>query len=562
MFKQLLALTFLLIPLVVSAQLKARFDSPTHSMNESINFTLSTNQDNKGNPDFSELEKDFTIYTQGKSSQINIINGSSHRSTTWSLTLLPKKPGVFKIPPISVGNEKSNPSQITITKDTPSTTSGTTKALMLKASVQNASPYVGAQVLYTLKLYYHIAITQASISSPSLANASVLQIGADNQYQKIIDGKNYQVLERHYLIFPNQVGKQSIDAPIITGTMNNNRQSASVFTLVNGKAFQARSNDVHLDVQAIPSFHKDPPLLAAKNVQIQQQWSSKKTKDATVGSPITRTITITADGVQAENIPNIELPNQDGIKSYAEKPQLKNQITADHGVLGSKTIKVVIIPNKKGTFILPLIKLTWWNTDTKKREHAILSEQTLTVTHGQEQNADTLPTVTTPTTQKNRPTNTIKTIHSYNFSWIPWVLAGFFAFLWLLALLRRKQEKRIENNTVAASQQAKKQAERKYVKALRRACLHNEASQVREHLLQWAQKHFDDKAISDLNKLKQQLDSPQANQLLDTLDQAIYAREEQRFNGKYFWQQLQTILRLKPIAGSALQDDLPDLFKR
>ena len=65
-------------------------------------------------PDFSSLEKDFTIMSTAKSSHISVINGHVRSQTQWQVTLNASQPGTYDIPSIKFGNELSKPVQVSI----------------------------------------------------------------------------------------------------------------------------------------------------------------------------------------------------------------------------------------------------------------------------------------------------------------------------------------------------------------------------------------------------------------------------------------------------------------
>ena len=65
-------------------------------------------------PDFAPLERDFQILSRNQQTAITLSNGRHTRSTTWTVTVLPKQAGPLLVPPIRFGKLATATRQIAL----------------------------------------------------------------------------------------------------------------------------------------------------------------------------------------------------------------------------------------------------------------------------------------------------------------------------------------------------------------------------------------------------------------------------------------------------------------
>ena len=120
------------------------------------------------------------------------------------------------------------------------------------------------------------------------------------------------------------------------------------------------------------------PWLPAKSLTIDQEWS-RKTDQLTQGEPVTRTLTVNAEGVAAEQLPPIgENLSINGLKIYPDKPQLDTQ-TGPNGLSSSRIDSLSVVPNQSGTLEIPAIDITWWDTQADQLRVASIPAQPLLI---------------------------------------------------------------------------------------------------------------------------------------------------------------------------------------
>ena len=139
-----------------------------------------------------------------------------------------------------------------------------------------------------------------------------------------------------------------------------------------------QSEAVELQVEPVPAAYRDGHWLPARDVKLAEKWS-KDPLDLLPNEPVTRTITLTAQGLTASQLPEMQELLPDGFRQYPDQPELENRKTAG-GITGVRQQKNAIIPARPGEYTLPEISLPWWSTETQALEYAVLPERRVQVT--------------------------------------------------------------------------------------------------------------------------------------------------------------------------------------
>jgi hypothetical protein len=212
------------------------------------------------------------------------------------------------------------------------------------------------------------------LSGPPLQidGAEVTQLSQDVQ-RKIDNGIARQEITLRYAVFAQSPG--TLDIPMLTFS-GSEGGSASIFSNRNRQVV-ARTQAKTIIVQQTPS-PSPKPWLIADELKITSEWVGDVTK-LRVGEPITRRISITANGQKAEAIPPLLTASaSDYYQSYQDQAQLQTT-TDSSGVMGVRTESEAIIVNAEGKLVLPEQKLSFWSARSGQIETAILPTQTLDV---------------------------------------------------------------------------------------------------------------------------------------------------------------------------------------
>ena len=323
------------------AATSARIDRATVRATDSVQIVFETDQDVSSRPDFSALDTDFDVLGTSQSTSVNIINGRMQRSARWLVDVMPKREGVFTIPAIQIGDERSNPLTLTVKPSTaaPGEPAG---EIFLEAEVDTQNPYVQQQTVLTIRLYRSVQMGNASLTEPNVTGGDVIveRLGDDVGYETRRGGTRYAVVERRYALFAQNSGAAVIEPLLFEGRVPTGRQS--VFDpFSQGRPVRVRSESIELDVRAIPAGFTGTTWLPADQVFLVESWPDDARYQ--VGEPVTRTLTLRANGLTSSQLPEIDADVPDGLRQYPDQPVTENNI-ADSGLIGVRQEKVALNP--------------------------------------------------------------------------------------------------------------------------------------------------------------------------------------------------------------------------
>lgn len=375
-----LLLALLCLHLGASAdELDASVDRTRLTGGETLQLTLTYDaQVVFGEPDFSSLDTDFEVLATNRQSQLSIVNGSNQSSTAWRLTLSPKRAGKLVIPSFNFKGAVSDAIEVEVGEAAAGTGNvDADKTLYVETLVDRESAYVQEQILLTLRLYSAEATENLTIEPPDISNASIKE-AAKSQYQKVINGRLYLVSEIRFAVFAEVSGELRIPPAHFSGVViDRSDPFGNPFFSRGGRriAMSSEEKPVHIKPRAPDSTA--PAWLPSTAVGFSERWSASA-PTLTVGEPVTRTITVTAVGLTAAQLPPLPELTDGGLQIYPDQPQLDEK-TSDQGITGRRTESTAIVPTAPGTLTIPDIRLEWWDTSADQRREAVLPGRTFTV---------------------------------------------------------------------------------------------------------------------------------------------------------------------------------------
>lgn len=381
-------------------------------------FVLNISVDDEvdtGKLDTSALLKDFIVGRTSVSRSTQIMNFDAVKETRWQVLLAPKKQGQLTIPAFSIDGVSSSPIPLKVVE------TGSQPAqmnnLFIDAKVSTDEAYVGQLITYKVKLYLAVELQRGVLSAPVIEGAQIKQIGEDRDGSEIVDGRRYRVIERTYGIIPDLPGQVNIKGATFAGdVLVESQRRGGMFGFNESRPMQAGAPSLTVQVNPAPTSFQGQ-WLVADLVALKENFP-EDIKKFTVGSPITRTITLLASNADENSLPDIVQTLPDELKSYPEKPQ-RQTFVRDAQIVSQYSITSAIVPSKAGTFTLPEIKVPWWNPRLKRQETATLPARTIIVEGGAVSDTPAQPTWETNSAADK------------GWSWLTTV----FAALWLVTLV-------------------------------------------------------------------------------------------------------------------------------
>lgn len=488
--------------------MQASVDRNTVRVNESFTFVLRAEGPVRGEPETGPLAAQFDILNVTSSRRIGIVNTRATEVNEWQFQLMPRSPGDFTIPPLRVGDRQSNAVDVRVL---PQDASGSAAAdIFMELTAEPGVVYAQAQVLVTLKLFVGVSTGRATLTAPETTGveAIVEKLGEDSQYQAMRGGRNFIVRERRYAVFPQSAGTLTIGPATFEAMVIPDRGFSRVQRF--------RSDVLELAVQPAvppPASLAGAAWLPAKRVTLREQWSDDG--ELSVGVPRTRTIVIEGLGLLETQLPDVLLPQQPGVRQYADRPDLAREITPE-GLLSRRTTSFAVIAQTPGELTLSGARLPWWNVTEQRWEVAELPPRTLSVLPAPDSGVTqppppAVPAVAAPAVPAEQPG-----------SFWPWVSAVLAAgWLATLALWWRSSTAARKPRSSAGGTPEKQPALRKIVRDLASACAVNDAHAARDHLLRYAAARFAPNPPRSLGALAALLPEPAAAEVL-ALEAHIY----------------------------------------
>ena len=530
LFTALLLLSTVGISTLSWAELTSKVNRTVLDSNETLQLRVRLDaQAFTSEPDFTPLQTDFEILSNSRQQQYSSVNGKAVSYTDWNLILLPKRTGIILIPSLKYKREISNAVEVTVRAATTSGSAASGKQpIYTETLVDKSAVYIQEQIILTHRLYTSVQLRDYSLSELDIPGAIVQRLG-DSQFQKVINGRNYLVLEVRYAIFPQSSGKLDIP-PLRFGAYETaSRSQFGSFSSRGNRVF--RDTDAkRIDIMARPAHVPANEWMPSSKVELSEQWSGDL-DSLIVGEPITRTIRINAQGLTGAQIlplPIIESPNY---KVYPDQPQLEEQAIGD-GVLGTRTESLALVPNRAGELVIPAIEMRWWDTKNQRMQTASLPATKVQVNPSTAINnaplANNAPLTTMEPLDLNpEPAGFFGSVGSAKASMLVKLSlllnALLLATIALLLFSRRKQ--RTIKQTSSQQKTSPLLNLKQQLKAIEIEAKNNNLIAMRDGIVAWGQCLFAETPPTTLKALSLLLDDAELQQQFAQLDRQLYKGE-------------------------------------
>ena len=391
--------TLALLGGTADAAVRAWLDNNHIGAGDTVQLTLQRDGQTSAQPDLAPLKQDFDVISVGSSSNVQIVNGAVSSQTQAEVTLSPKHAGQLTVPAITWGGQASAPLTLSVGAATPGA-AGTAGAgagpaagspVFIETTVDTKSPYVQAAVDVTVRIYTTEQLYQASLEFPTDPDVLVQQVGGDTHGSVVKNGQQYDLVERHYVIFPQRSGALHIPGAVLAGQVpvrvRQDQFSDDPFANFFGaggmsagmKPIRVHGDPINLDVRPRPVASGNGPWLPAQGVRLSAAWHPTPAS-VHAGDPVTVDLHIEADGLTAAQLPDLSalLALPPGLKAYPDQAKLNNAAQGDL-VTGSRDQSVALIADHPGRYVLPALHLSWWDTKADQPRNVDLPAETLDV---------------------------------------------------------------------------------------------------------------------------------------------------------------------------------------
>ncbi len=515
------------------AALEASVDRSRLVEGEALELTLETPATSRlSELDLSPLEENFEILRRRQLSLVSQINGKTTPVTRWIVTLSPLRTGFVVIPPITLSDgSASQPVSLQVLSAAQATTDPAAQLapVFINSEVDTTTPYVQAQVLLTLRIYHSVSLfDDSTISGLDIPNARVESLGPPRHFERVINGLRHGVIEARYAVFAQQSGELEIPSQLFSATVLQPRTNGGRSAARTGKLTQVRSPSIILQVQPIPdSYPAGMPWIPAASLKLSQTWQPDPGIDLFSGEPLTRTLILEAQGLNASQLPAQQsLPDDfdNELRQYADQPQLENR-TSDEGIQGIRLDSAALVALQEGTYSLPAVQLNWWDTHKDQLETAQLDAVTLNVSRSADYSTASGP--------PNIP------LEAPRLLW-PWQLATLLLTLALATALYFLQRLRValrEYSLPDSEEHLDDEAAGNPLADLQAACRTNRPAEARKALELWARQQESEGLIT-LTQNHVELE-----EALDDLNACLFGQAHHNWRGKPLWRAVRMVIQ-------------------
>lgn len=524
----MLACLLLLASSPTLARVTAEVDRTDVALGETLRLILrSDNGEYPDEIDLTALERDFDILQRSSATSARIISGEQSVTRTLELELAPRREGLATIPSFDYGGLRTTPIAI---KVAPEPNVAPDDALVtFDASVNVDTVYVQAQLILTVTLQQAINLDNRAVSELEIPNAYVEAL-EQRSFQRRVGGRLWQVTELRYALFPQQSGQLEIPSLAFSG--RELLPGRSLLGARLGRRIALKTDPINVTVKPVPSTFPGEVWLPARALTLTSQWS-KDPSALAIGDSTTRTLEITAEGLQGSQLPpitSLAQRDQTGLRFYPDQETIE-QRELGSGLQGYRLQSEALVATDSGRWTLPELSIPWWNTDTDQLEYARLPAVEVQVGGAAPTATDTqgpYPIELTPE-QLTRAAPT-------GWLWPALAASGWLLAALLGALLIRRRRGAALSDAQTPAGSGRPMSSRELI-PLRLACTQNDPRAARDALIHWGRAYVGNNTITSLTTLAAEVDPALASEIRD-LDAALYSDGQNTWRGDDLFKQV------------------------
>lgn len=384
---------------------------------QNFNVSYKVNRGNVNNPTvtFNDFQELAGPYRSSYMSQ-NTINGvtKTEYTVTFTYTLVTEKEGTFTLPAatIEVGGKKYSSNTASVKVLPPDKTQSTNSRsrrdsrdsgsssvniaddeLFMRAILSKTTVYEQEALLLTFKAY--TLVNLSSLNTPNIDIKDCVLQSVDLPQNKSADiehynGRNYAVYTwQQFVLFPQKSGEiviPSIEFDAVAAMETRMQGANNPFDLFfnGGSRYidvkkKLRTAPLKLNVNALPS---GKPAGFSGGVGRFNVKSSLSTNELNANEAVTLRLVISGVGnMKLIKTPEIEFP--ESFELYDPKIENRFKLTSS-GFQGEKIIEYLAIPRHAGEFIIPSLKFSYFDTESKEYKTIDTESYTLKVAKGKE----------------------------------------------------------------------------------------------------------------------------------------------------------------------------------
>ena len=495
------------------AELSATADRRTIAMGETLRLTLLGDAgEQPAEIDLTPLNRDWEILSRSSATNARFINGQNQVTRTLEMELAPLREGTLTIPSLTAGGRSTTPLAIRVNPE-PVVAPGD-ELVLFDASVDESNVYVQSEVILTVTLQQAINLDGGEISNFDIPDA-VLENLERRSFQRRVGNRTWLVTELRYAVYPQKSGALRI--PAVGFTAREVQPGRSLLGARLGRRLRMASEPLEITVKSVPASFPGEVWLPARALTLEENWSIDPAS-LNVGDSTTRTLTLTARGLQGSQLPPLSSVqgaiNIPELRFYPDQESIDQSELAE-GLQGRRVQSEALVARSGGTWTLPEIRVPWWNIETDRLEFATLPARTVVVTAIQTADQTNDPTIAPSAS----PAGTTLPLWLWAVS-----AAGWLVSLALGILLWLSRRHTAGHSQTPGGATAKSGSVRQALVEVRKAAAQGDAALLRKAILRWADLHHE-RGFSSLEALARVSTESLATRLR-AVDRSLYGDGE------------------------------------
>ena len=309
--------------------------------------------------DFSPLDDVAEVGRQTVGTHIAVTDGRVVEVRTSRIELTPRRLGTLVIGPLAAGEAHSNSVKVEVLEDRPIAWTPTADDIRLDQTVSTTRPWLQQQVVLDVKVRHRHPLSEERIELPDLTGFRVVPIFEERR--TLDQGGDWAVIGWRYLVFPERSGEVLIEGARFSAMLSKSRAERATVKLT--------APDMRLTVKPA-AFAPGEWWLAANKVRIRDDWSADP-RELSAGDEVERTITVAAEGVLAEQIPDIAMDETGGL-SIRPVGESREGKVGDDGASATAAFRFRVRALSPIPVFVDTVRLHWWNVGEKRAEDAIV----------------------------------------------------------------------------------------------------------------------------------------------------------------------------------------------
>ena len=353
-----LALLWLLAG-VAGAETRAWLDRSQVREGETVTLNIQTDQPGVA-PDYAPLQADFEVGSPFRSD-------TAGRGVLFGVRLVPRRAGALEVPALRVGAERTPPLALRVGGERQDARG----EVFLETRVEEEAPWVQQSVGVSVRLYFATPLLSGELTQEPPEGASLQRVGDDATGRERIGGRDYQYVERRFLLVPERSGPLEVPAPRFRG-----KAAPRFFDDFFGtdRTLAASGQPQRLQVRAQPPGAPQPwlPLRDLRLRYLQPPSAAR------AGEALELAVEARAEGASGAQPLDLPVPQVEGAQVFAERAE-----TTERFVDGRPQLTVVrrfaVVPLRAGPLRIPGLAVDWWDAGAGQARQATLPDLELEV---------------------------------------------------------------------------------------------------------------------------------------------------------------------------------------